>query len=307
MQSNPVVSIGMPVYNAAPFLDEAISSLLSQAYGDFELIISNNASTDESGLICSQYAQSDSRIRYYVQDYNMGSARNFEFVLEKAVGKYFMWAAADDIWDKYWIQDLLGAIDEHVICVVGRIRLLNDSGEYYKTLTLPNYSMNQHLRFFWGHDKGACLYAYGLFFRDVLMSHKYNEIGDLAIPGFWDDAVYVNYLLAFGSFASVKSTFMVNREHAGNTGKKIWAKYYGIKRILIFAYPPIFYERHFKILPYPYNLIVLPVMFVKHVLVQLGIWYRSLVSLLFDRGHFISRYREIRISRYDTINQSEKS
>ena len=70
---SPRVSIGMPVYNGAAFLKESLDSLLSQTYGDFELIISDNASTDETESICRSYAAGDPRVRYQRQEENRGA------------------------------------------------------------------------------------------------------------------------------------------------------------------------------------------------------------------------------------------
>ena len=92
----PQVSIGMPVYNGEPFIREALDSLLAQTFTDFELIISDNASTDGTEAICRGYAAKDKRIRYVRQAENRGALANFQFVLDEAVGVYFMWAAADD-------------------------------------------------------------------------------------------------------------------------------------------------------------------------------------------------------------------
>ncbi|WNC86000.1 glycosyltransferase family 2 protein [Thermosynechococcus sp. QKsg1] len=89
------LSIGMPVYNGAKFIREALDSLLAQTFTDFELIISDNASTDETEAICREYAAKDKRIRYVRQAQNLGAAANFKYVLDEARGEYFMWAAAD--------------------------------------------------------------------------------------------------------------------------------------------------------------------------------------------------------------------
>ena len=93
----PTVSIGMPVYNGVPFLNEALDSILAQTYRDFELVISDNASTDETESICRAYAASDPRIRYYRQQENLGAMPNFNRVCELSRGQYFKWAACDDV------------------------------------------------------------------------------------------------------------------------------------------------------------------------------------------------------------------
>jgi glycosyltransferase involved in cell wall biosynthesis len=93
----PCVSIGLPVYNGENFLEAAIASLLAQTFTDFELIISDNASSDRTEEICRSYAAQDDRIRYYRNSENIGAAENFNRVVHLARGEYFKWAAHDDI------------------------------------------------------------------------------------------------------------------------------------------------------------------------------------------------------------------
>lgn len=95
-KKTPQVSIGMPVYNGKQFIREALDSLLAQTFTNFELIISDNASTDGTEVICREYEKRDNRIRYVRWLENRGAIVNFKFVLNEAVGKYFMWAACDD-------------------------------------------------------------------------------------------------------------------------------------------------------------------------------------------------------------------
>ena len=88
------VSIGLPVYNGSKYIGEAIESILAQTYGDFELIISDNASTDDTEEVCRSY--NDNRIRYYRSDKNRGAAWNYNRTESMANGEYFKWAAHDD-------------------------------------------------------------------------------------------------------------------------------------------------------------------------------------------------------------------
>lgn len=115
MQKNylPKVSIGMPVYNGEKFIRKTLDSLLAQTFTDFELIISDNASTDSTQEICKEYAIKDSRIRYIRQSENKGGLFNFNFVLHQACGKYFMWAAHDDFWDSECVEKYVDILDIH--------------------------------------------------------------------------------------------------------------------------------------------------------------------------------------------------
>ncbi len=92
------VVIGLPVFNGEKHISRALESLLAQDYGNFELLIRDNASTDETGRICRMYAERDSRVKYHRNPENIGAVANFLAVLEQAESPYFMWAAFDDLW-----------------------------------------------------------------------------------------------------------------------------------------------------------------------------------------------------------------
>ncbi|MGI0023127.1 MAG: glycosyltransferase family 2 protein, partial [Nitrososphaeraceae archaeon] len=93
----PKVSIGLFVYNGEKFIRKRLDSLLEQTFTDFELIISDNASTDFTSAICEEYAKKDKRVRYIHQEKNKGAIWNFIFVLQEAKSDYFVWAAVDDL------------------------------------------------------------------------------------------------------------------------------------------------------------------------------------------------------------------
>jgi glycosyltransferase involved in cell wall biosynthesis len=90
-------TVGVPVYNGEATLKSALDSLLKQDYYDIEIIICDNASTDSTKQICSEYMKKDPRIRVIRHDINVGAIANFEFALSQAKTPFFMWAAADDV------------------------------------------------------------------------------------------------------------------------------------------------------------------------------------------------------------------
>src|SRR3974377_119797 len=109
----PRVSIGMPAYNSEKFICKALDSLLAQGYENFELIISDNASTDTTPQIIKDYADRDPRIRYFRQPKNQGQTWNYNFVLEQAQGDYFMWAQTDDMWAPTWLKECVAVLEEN--------------------------------------------------------------------------------------------------------------------------------------------------------------------------------------------------
>lgn len=115
----PRLSIGMPVFNGESFVSEALDSLLSQTFEDFELIISDNASTDGTEAICRAYAARDPRVKYHRNEQNCGAARNFNRCFALARGEYFKWAAHDDKCEPPFLQQCVEVLDrwpEVVLC-----------------------------------------------------------------------------------------------------------------------------------------------------------------------------------------------
>ena len=103
-QAKPQVSIGIPVYNGEKFIRKRLDSVLAQTFKDYELIISDDASTDSTPEICKEYISRDNRIRYIKHDRNMGMTWNFNFVLNEAKYDYFVWGAQDDIWHPNFLE-----------------------------------------------------------------------------------------------------------------------------------------------------------------------------------------------------------
>jgi glycosyltransferase involved in cell wall biosynthesis len=101
----------MPVYNGEQFIEEALTSLLAQTYQDFELLISDNASTDRTSEICRDYASRDSRIRYRRNDRNLGFAKNQNSVIEHANGEYFLLTHHDDVRLPTYLERTLEVLD----------------------------------------------------------------------------------------------------------------------------------------------------------------------------------------------------
>ena len=109
-QNAPRVSVGIPVYNGERFVAQVIELILSQTFRDFELIISDNASTDATERICREYAERDGRIRYYRSEQNRGAAWNHNRLVELARGEYFKWQCHDDYCDPTFIEKCLAGI-----------------------------------------------------------------------------------------------------------------------------------------------------------------------------------------------------
>lgn len=107
----PAVGIGMPVFNGERYLDEAISSVLAQSFRDFELVICDNASTDRTEAICRRFAATDPRIRYVRHPENLGAHPNYNRSFELSRGRYFKWAAHDDVLLPGFLEACVAALE----------------------------------------------------------------------------------------------------------------------------------------------------------------------------------------------------
>src|SRR3970282_1355163 len=106
----PLVSMGMPTHNGARFIREALDSLLAQDYPNFDLFVSDNASTDGTAAILDWYAARDRRVRVVHQGHNLGAPENFNLVFQGSAGPFFMWAADDDLWEPTYISECVRAL-----------------------------------------------------------------------------------------------------------------------------------------------------------------------------------------------------
>jgi glycosyltransferase involved in cell wall biosynthesis len=131
----PLVSIGMPVHNAQRYISLALDSLLAQDYENFEVIISDNASTDDTRRICEEFAERDCRVHYHRVKQNMGAIWNFNHVFELAKGKYFMWAAFDDLRDPRCVSACVAALEAHreaALCCT-KISFIDEEGQHVES------------------------------------------------------------------------------------------------------------------------------------------------------------------------------
>jgi glycosyltransferase involved in cell wall biosynthesis len=162
----PLVSVGIPVYNGDRYLAQTLDALLAQDLEDFELIISDNASTDATVQIARDYAAKDGRIRYHRNQRNLGLARNFNRAFELARGKYFKWTAHDDWHPKQTLRACTDALESDpsaVLCATA-VAIMDEDGHIFDRWhpTVDLCSPPPHVRFhrlIWSMDETHPLFA----------------------------------------------------------------------------------------------------------------------------------------------------
>ncbi len=128
----PLISIGIPVWNGENYLAETLDAFLAQDFADFEIVIADNASTDRTEAICREYAAREPRIRYHRQPANYGAAPNYNDVYHRATGKYFKWAAHDDLIAPTFLSECLAVLVDDpgsVAAFTGSISIDADGNE----------------------------------------------------------------------------------------------------------------------------------------------------------------------------------
>ncbi len=193
----PLVSIGMPVFNGETFIREAIDSILAQYYENFELIISDNASTDGTWEILGEYAKQDERIVLYRHNQNIGMMKNLRFVLTRARGKYFMWAAHDDLWDKNYVSELLKILMEnnnYEVSCPKVIKILPDKSvlSTHEFPCLNGYGTIRRIRKTMFSVQGAWFYA---LFRTHKLSLVFDKVVSTGLTWACDPLLLLEFLL----------------------------------------------------------------------------------------------------------------
>ena len=213
MRKPYAVSIGLPVRNGQRYLAQAVESILAQTFGDFELIISDNASTDDTEEICRRYADQDPRVRYYRQAHNVGAAANFNRTFELATGRYFKWAAHDDLIEPTYLEKCVEVLeaDRGVVLCQSLVAMGPDWGEIleiYNHAWWGTVSPRQSERFAARLETRNCADVFGVVRTDVLKTTPL--IGEFS----GSDRTLLVELALRGRFGLVPESLFLTRTHA---------------------------------------------------------------------------------------------
>ncbi len=205
------VSIGMPVYNGQRYVADAIRSLLAQTFEDFELIVSDNGSTDRTEQICRSLAATDSRIRFLREPTNRGASWNFNQVVHLSTGEYFRWAAADDLCAPEHLQRCVDALDADADVVLSQtgVRKIDangaDIGDHPVAADLGDACLRKRFRAVLGD--WMCFNIFGLMRRRTLGAA--GPLGSYA----HSDGVLLSRLSLRGRFAQIDEPLFLSRRH----------------------------------------------------------------------------------------------
>ncbi|MEM1170359.1 MAG: glycosyltransferase [Cyanobacteria bacterium P01_H01_bin.35] len=211
--NNPLASIGLPVYNEETYIRKVLDSILKQDYKNFELIIADNASTDNTPEICQEYANKDSRIRYCPNPTNIGATGNFQKVVELAKGDYFAWVAGHDLWHTQFLSRCIEVMSQDESIVLSHPQAMWIDTDSQPLGIIPGSVDTRGLDtisrinvVLWG--LGYCYPVYGLIKLSAL---KQATLG-LKIIG--PDILLLAELSLFGTFSHVQQPLLYIRRMA---------------------------------------------------------------------------------------------
>jgi glycosyltransferase involved in cell wall biosynthesis len=227
----PRISIGLPVFDGARYLAFAIDSILAQTCADFELVISDNGSTDATPEICRRYAAADPRVTYHRHEVNRGGAWNFNFVFHHTRAAYFKWACHDDVIAPTFLARCLEVLDANpdvVLCYPKTLIIDADGGNpvpYADGLHMASSSPVARFQQLVFREMRRCNPVLGLIRRSALSRT------DLIGPYRSSDEILLAHLALLGKFYEVPAELTYRREHpcssvrANPTPRQIYAWY----------------------------------------------------------------------------------
>lgn len=217
----PLVSIGIPVHNGGPLLPRALDSILGQTYRQLEVIVSDNASTDETESVVRAYAERDPRVRYLRSPVNLGAPRNFNRAFALATGRYFKWASYDDELEPGFIQACVEVLeaDPTAVACFSRGVIVDDAGAPLKPL--PDRQIHladplPHRRFADVIEPSyGCFHVWSLMRTDAIRRTRLHG----SYPG--SDRVFLADMALQGRFVVVPETLFRLRHHGGRSVKSL--------------------------------------------------------------------------------------
>jgi glycosyltransferase involved in cell wall biosynthesis len=211
-QTRPRLTVGLPVYNGERYLAQALDSILVQTCDDLEIVISDNASTDDTQKICAYYLAKDPRLSYHNQPENLGAAYNFNFVFARARGEFFKWVAYDDLMAPTFLEKCLDILEREPDVVLAYPQTVNVDevgrviGHYADDLNLIQVSAPQRLQKFLA-TPGLCHPVFGLFRTEIL--RQTSLIGNYPRS----DRNLIGEISLWGKIAEIQEPLFYRRHH----------------------------------------------------------------------------------------------
>lgn len=168
----PRIAVGVPVFNAEPFIDDCLTSLAEQTFADFEVVIYDNASTDRTGDICDAFASRDKRFKYIRQPTNKGATGNFLDALYNADAPLFLWRAHDDLSSPNFLEATHRVFAQRpkTRLAVGQVEKVKKAGAKRRVVPAPNLNSGpEPIRLARSLLGSEASWFYGLWHRETLI------------------------------------------------------------------------------------------------------------------------------------------
>lgn len=187
ISAQPLVSIGLPVYNGMPYVKKTIDSVLGQTYKNIELVITDNPSTDNTQTLCEEYARKDKRVRYIRHKENIGAIANYNSAFTESKGEYFCWVSYDDYLDPRFVEKCVALLsgDKKAVVAMADFVFVNGKGETIFKANPKDFvvrekdlypRLKQYILMGWASSKVMAIH--GLWRRDAIVHDEYRDLPD---------------------------------------------------------------------------------------------------------------------------------
>jgi glycosyltransferase involved in cell wall biosynthesis len=234
IENTPLVTVGIPTYNRPKGLERILECILNQNYRNLEVIVSDNCSDDPKVLeILEKYKAFDNRVSYYVQERNISIVPNFQFLLDKAAGDFFMWSADDDYYDINFIEACAEGLihNNEVVACITDVKIVGLDSVARETKLKRSFMQKSIYgrSFFWTKSPEECKYFFCGLYRSA-------AVKNITFPNIWGgDHMFLLEVITKGKFLYIpgKSNLYYFRGGSSGSIEKV-RKAFGIKKRIVF-------------------------------------------------------------------------
>lgn len=220
-ENQPLVSVGIPTFSRPKELLAAIKCIQNQTYNNLEIIVSDNCTPgEEVDNLMSAIVQNDERVRYFKQAENIGATANFEFVLEKASGKYFFWTADDDLCEESFVERIVIVLDENpdIALCTPDVRIINEDDNLLSISKLDSIRISNNWKiarrvFFYYPTSNMFFCIYGIFKTDALKQCGLKHTHGWKGIALYTESVFLAAFSQWGRIVSIPEQLKYFRHH----------------------------------------------------------------------------------------------
>jgi len=236
-KKKPLILIGLPVYNGEKYITKAIKSVFSQSYENFILYISDNASTDRTSKICSEFKK-NKKVKYYKHKKNIGAVNNFIYlknINDKLKCDFFIYLAHDDYWSNNYLAELVKNIKKTDFGIRGDTHNVDSNESFISKIGVTSFNQGEITKIFYQNEKFCKgLYIYSLFNNDKFIKFNLKKYFSNLHGA---DPYLSIFFLQFGNLRVINTCIHFYRTHRDASSFLMGRSNFGIYRLEYYFLP----------------------------------------------------------------------